>query len=96
MAFGVAAGVGATGIQDSYLLALFVSVVLCPSIFGFIGGKWLRLGATTTLLGINLLPVVMALDARFHLGEPTGFGWLLTSCVFAWSGWRLGRGSPRG
>ena len=94
LAFGVAAGFGATDLPNSYILAFLVSVALCPALLGFIGGKWLRLGAATTLLGINFLPVVMALDARFHLGAPTGFGWLLTSFIFAWTGWRLGRGIP--
>ena len=91
LAFGLAAGLGATGLPDSYLLALAVSVVLCPAILGFIGGRWLSLGAAATLVGINFLPVLMALDQRFHLGEPADFRWLLASFVFAWTGWKLGR-----
>lgn len=91
LSFGAAAAVGATGLQGSYAFALVVSVALCPALLGFIGGKWLRLGAAATLVGINFLPVVMALDARFHLGHPAGFGWLLASFAFAWAGWRLGR-----
>jgi hypothetical protein len=91
LAFGLAAGVGATSLPDSYLLSLAVSVAACPSLLGFIGGRWLSLGAAATLLGINFLPVLMALDQRFHLGLPTGFGWLGASFVFAWAGWRLGR-----
>jgi hypothetical protein len=91
LAFGLAAAVGATSLPDSYLPALAVSVALCPGLLGFIGGRFLSLGPTATLTGINLLPVLMALDQRFHLGQPTGFGWLLGSFVFAWAGWRLGR-----
>lgn len=91
IAFAVAAVVGATGLQESYTLALPVSVVLCPMLLGFIGGRWLQLGPIATLVGIDFLPIVMALDARFHLGEPVGFGWLALSVVFAWLGWRLGR-----
>jgi hypothetical protein len=56
----------------------------------------LSLGALPTLIGINFLPVVMALDQRFHLGQPTSFGWLLGSFVFAWAGWRLGKRSLPG
>lgn len=91
LAFLTAFLVGLTPIQESYALALLVSVVLCPALLGVIGGKVLRLGAAATLVGINFLPVVMALDARFHLGEPAGFGWLAVSAVFAGAGWRLGR-----
>ena len=91
LAFGLAAGVGATDAPNSYLLALSVSVVLCPALLGFIGGRWLSLGAAATLVGINFLPVLTALDQRFRLGEPAPFGWLLISFVFAWAGWRLGR-----
>ena len=94
LAFALAAGIGATAVPDSYILALILSVALCPALLGFIGGRWLALGATATLAGINLIPVLMALDQRFHLGEPTGFGWLLLSFVFAWGGWRLGRRAP--
>jgi hypothetical protein len=93
LAFALAAGVGATSIPDSYVLALVLSVALCPALLGFIGGRWLALGAAGTLFGINLIPVLMALDQRFHLGEPTGFGWLMASFVFAWAGWRLGKWS---
>jgi hypothetical protein len=96
LAFALAAGAGATNAPDSYALALFLSVALCPAVLGFIGGRPLALGAAATLVGINLLPVLMALDQRFHLGEPTGFGWLLGSFVFAWAGWRLGKWSLPG
>jgi hypothetical protein len=91
LSFAAAAGVGATSLPNSYALSLLVSVALFPAFLGFLGGKWLRLGAAATLVGINFLPVVMALDARFHLGEPAGFGWLLASIAVAWAGWRLGR-----
>ena len=91
LAFGLAAGFGATDLPNSYAVALGFSVVLSPALLGFLGGRWLRLGATGTLVGINLLPVVMALDSRFHLGEPVGFGWLGATFVFAWAGWWLGR-----
>ena len=95
LAFGLAAAVGATSVADSYLLALILSVALCPALLGFIGGRWLALGAAATLVGINALPLLMALDQRFHLGEPTGFGWLLLSFVFSWAGWKLGaRAAP--
>ena len=91
LAFGLAAGVGATDLPNSYALALLVSVALCPALLGFIGARGLSLGPAATLAGINLLPVLVALDQRFHLGEPTNVGWLLASFVFAWAGWRLGR-----
>lgn len=91
LAFLLAFLVGLTPAQDSYGLALAVSVALCPALLGVIGGRWLQLGPIATLVGIDLLPVVMALDARFHLGEPVGFGWLAASAAFAWLGWRLGR-----
>lgn len=91
LAFLTAYLVGLTPIQESYALALIVSVVLCPGLLGFFGGKVLGLGAAATLVAIDFLPVVMALDARFHLGEPAGFGWLAVSVAFAWLGWRLGR-----
>jgi len=59
--------------------------------------RWLRLGAAATLAGIDFLPVAVALDARFHLGQPVGFGWLTVSIAVAWAGWRLGRrGAPAG
>ena len=93
LAFGLAAGIGATSLPDSYLLSLLFSVALCPGILGFIGAR-LSLRAPATLIGINFLPVLMALDQRFHLGRPTDFGWLLVSFVFAWAGWRLGRRAP--
>jgi len=91
LSFAVAAAVGVTRLPDSYVLSLLASVVLCPVLLGFVGGKALGLGAAATLIGIDFLPVVMALDARFHLGEPGGFGWLAVSVGFAWLGWRLGR-----
>lgn len=91
LSFGAAAGVGATGVQGSYAFAILVSVILCPALLGITGARWLRLGAASTLLGINFLPLVMAVDARFHLGEPVDFWWLLASFAFAWAGWRMGR-----
>ena len=91
LSFGLAAGIGATDLPSSYVFALLLSVALCPALLGFIGGRWLALGAVGTLVGINFLPVVVALDARFHLGQPVGFSWLLVSVAFAWAGWRLGR-----
>jgi hypothetical protein len=91
LAFGLAAAVGATSLPDSYVLALIVSVALCPALLGFTGGRWLKLGQVGTLFGINFLPVLMALDQQFHLGVPTNFGWLIASIAFAWGGWRLGR-----
>jgi hypothetical protein len=96
LAFGLAAGIGATALPNSYALSLAVSVALCPALLGFIGARSLSLGAAATLTGINLLPVLMALDQRFHLGEPTGFGWLAASFVFAWAGWKLGKWSRPG
>jgi len=96
LALGLAAGVGATSMPDSYILSFAVSVALCPALLGFIGSRWLSLGAAATLIGINFLPVLMALDQRFHLKEPTDFGWLLTSFIFAWGGWKLGRRSLPG
>jgi len=95
LAFGLAAGVGATDLPKSYFFALLLSVALCPGLLGFAGAR-LSLGALPTLIGINFLPVVMALDQRFHLGQPTSFGWLLGSFVFAWAGWRLGKRSLPG
>ncbi|HXS99918.1 MAG TPA: hypothetical protein VN915_04545 [Elusimicrobiota bacterium] len=91
LSFALAAAVGATNLPDFYALSVVVSVILCPALLGFIGGRGLKLSPAATLLGINFLPVVMALDARFHLGEPGGFGWLLASFLFAFAGWRLGR-----
>ena len=91
LSFGLAAGIGATALSNSYVLALLFSVAACPALLGFIGARGLSLGAAATLAGINLLPVLVALDSRFHLGEPTNFGWLLASFVFAWAGWALGR-----
>jgi hypothetical protein len=91
LAFGLAAGVGVTELADSYVLALLVSVALCPALLGHVGGRWLSLGAAQTLIAINFLPVLVALDQRFHLGEPTDVGWLVVSFVFAWAGWRFGR-----
>ena len=91
LAFLLAYLIGLTPIQESYGLALVVSVALSPALLGFLGGRGLRLGAIATVAGIEFLPVVMALDARFHLGETTGFGWLALSFVFAGLGWRLGR-----
>jgi hypothetical protein len=94
IAFGLALGIGATSLPDSYVLSLAVSVALCPALLGFIGSRWLRLGAAGTLLGINFLPVLNDLDQRFHLGQPVNFIWLLASIAFAWGGWRLGRRPP--
>src|SRR5665213_1526148 len=91
LAFILAAGVGATDLPDSYLLALAVSVVLCPALLGFVGARGLRLGAAATLIGINFLPVLVTLDERFRFGQPAPFGWLLASFLPAWAGWRLGR-----
>ncbi|HEX4047333.1 MAG TPA: hypothetical protein VH309_05840 [Elusimicrobiota bacterium] len=90
----MAAAIGATPLPGSYALSLLFSVVLCPALLGLVGGRWLRLGPIATLVGINFMPVVMALDQRFHLHAPMGFGWLLASFVFAWGGWRLGRRAP--
>jgi hypothetical protein len=89
--FAVAAIVGLTPIPSLYFLALLVSVILCPALLGFVSGGWLGLGPAATLLGINFLPVVFAIDSRFHLGEPAGFGWLAASVAFSWIGWRLSR-----
>ena len=91
LAFLLAFLVGLTPVPDSYALALAVSVVLCPALLGFIGGKWLKLGPVATLAGIEAVPVVMALDSWLHLGQPAGFVWLALSAVFAWGGWRLSR-----
>ena len=96
LAFGLAAGIGATDLPNSYVFALLFSVALCPGLLGFAGAR-LALGPAATLVGINFLPVLMALDQRFHLGQPTNFGWLVASFAFAWGGWRLGRwaGPPK-
>lgn len=91
LAFALAALVGQTSLPTSFALSLAVSVALSPALLGFLGGWWLRLGPVATLAGIDFLPVLMALDARFHLGQPTDFGWLLVSFVFAGAGWFLGR-----
>ena len=91
LAFLLAFLVGLTPIPDSYVLALLVSVALCPVLLGFVGGKLLKLGPGATLAGIEAIPVVMALDSWLHLGQPAGFVWLALSAAFAWGGWRLGR-----
>jgi hypothetical protein len=95
LAFVLAMGVGATGIPNTFVLALIVSVGLCPLLLGFVGARGLGLGPVATLVGINFLPVLMALDQRFHLQEPARFDWLLISMGVAWVGWRLGRGKAR-
>jgi hypothetical protein len=94
IAFALALAAGLTGIPGSYLLSVAVSVVLCPLLLGWLGARWLRLGPAAALIGINFLPVAMALDARFHLGEATGFGWLLAAIAVSGLGWRLGRVTP--
>jgi hypothetical protein len=95
LAFALAFVVGLTSVPNSYALALAVSVLLCPLALGFLGARWLLLGPIATLVGINFLPVLMALDARFHLGEPARFGWLTVSAVVSAAGWRLGRVKAR-
>ncbi|MFI5360810.1 MAG: hypothetical protein ACHQ49_02475 [Elusimicrobiota bacterium] len=90
LAFALAAGVGATSVPDSYVLALLVSVGACPALLGFVGGRWLSLGAAGTLVAIDGLPFLMALDQRLHLHQPAGFGWLALSLLPAWAGWRVG------
>src|ERR1035437_109593 len=95
LAFVLALGVGATDIPNTFVLALTVSVGLCPLLLGFVGARALRLGPVATLVGINFLPVLMALDQRFHLQEPARFDCLLISRGGAGAGWRRGRGKPR-
>ena len=94
ISFALAFGVGLTRVPDSYALALAVSVVLCPLLLGFLGARWLRLGPAATLAGIYFLPVLMAIDARYHLGEPSRFDWLLITIAVSAAGWRAGRGAP--
>jgi hypothetical protein len=91
LAFALAFAVGRTGVPDSYALALAVSVALCPLLLGFLAARWLKLGPAATLIGIFLLPILVALDARYHLGEPARFDWLLISAAVSAAGWRLGR-----
>ena len=91
LAFALAFGVGLTGVPGSYALSLAVSVVLCPLALGFLGARWLGLNLAATLVGIDFLPVLMALDERFHLGRPARLGWLLISMAVSAAGWRLGR-----
>ncbi len=95
LAFLLALGVGATSIPNTFVLALLVSVGLCPLLLGFVGARVLALGPAATLVGINFLPVLNALDQRFHLQEPARFDWLLISMGVAWAGWRLGRVKTR-
>jgi hypothetical protein len=95
LAFALAFVVGLTAVPGSYVLALAVSVLLCPLLLGFLGARWLLLGPAATLAGIYFLPVLMAVDARFHLGEPARVDWLLLSMAVSAAGWRLGRVRPR-
>lgn len=95
LAFFLALIVGHTPVAQSYLPAVLVSVILCPLALGFAGSRFLKLGAVATLAGINLLPVLSALDDLFRLGDPVQLRWLIASIAFAWGGWRLGRGDAR-
>lgn len=95
LAFALALVVGLTPVARSYPLAVMVSVVFCPIAAGYIGGHFLALGAAATLLGINGLPVVSALDDALRLGDPVQARWLIASVLFSWAGWRLGRRAPR-
>lgn len=95
IAFALALGVSRTPAPGSYVLALAVSVALCPLALGLLGARVLRLGPAGTLIGAYFLPVLTALDARFHLGRPEPFGWLLASAAVTALGWRLGRVKER-
>ncbi|MFI5346271.1 MAG: hypothetical protein ACHQ51_07850 [Elusimicrobiota bacterium] len=91
LAFVLALIVGHTPVAQSYVLAVFVSVIFCPLGLGFVGARFLRLGPVATLAGINLVPVISALDDMFRLGDPVQIRWLIAAILFTWAGWRLGR-----
>jgi hypothetical protein len=91
VAFVSALIVGYTPVVQSYLSAVLISVLLCPLALGFFGARILKLGPIATLAGINLIPVLSALDDLFRLGDPVQLRWLIASILFAWAGWRLGR-----
>ena len=90
-AFVLALAVGLTPVAKSYALAVMVSVILCPLVLGFFGGRVLSLGPVAAVVGINLLPVVSALDDALRLGDPVQARWLIAALLFSWAGWRLGR-----
>ena len=90
-AFVLAFAVGLTPVSKSYALAVMVSVILCPLALGYFGGRVLALGPVAAVVGINLLPVVSALDDAYRLGDPVQVRWLIASLLFSWAGWRLGR-----
>jgi hypothetical protein len=94
LGFAVAFAVGLTPVPASYAASIFVSVLLCPLVFGFFGAHFLNLGLTATILGIGLLPIAVELDQEFHLGAPPEIGWLVLSLLVAAAGWRLGRLRP--
>lgn len=92
--FALAFAVGLTPVSKSYALAVMVSVILCPLALGFFGGRILALGPVATVAGINLLPVVSALDDAYRLGDPVQARWLVAAVLFSWAGRRLGRPLP--
>ena len=94
LAFVSALLVSYTPVAQSYLLAVLISVLLCPLALGFVGARFLKLGSFATLAGINLIPILSALDDLFRLGDPVQIRWLVASILFAWAGWRLGRIKP--
>ncbi|MDE2143165.1 MAG: hypothetical protein KGJ84_12220 [Elusimicrobia bacterium] len=93
LSFLAALIVGRTPIPQSYALAVLVSVIACPLLLGITGARLLQLGPVPTMVGINLIPVLSALDDLFRLGDPVQLRWLVASILFAWAGWRLGRGA---
>lgn len=91
LAFILALLVHWTPVPDSEALAILVSVIACPLALGAFGARALKLGPVATVAGVNLLPVLSALDDVLRMGDPVQARWLAASILFSWAGWRLGR-----